>query len=123
MKKQRGQTAIAMLIVVAIILVLVVVFFGVRKSGDSPRPDKKGYTTVGLVRYSALDTQCRNDVEQVRLAIKMAHDTGGDESFPANLEATKLGDSFYKCPVGGEKYIYDPATGEVHCPHPGHEKY
>jgi hypothetical protein len=123
MKKLRGQTMVAMMIVLVIILVLVVVFFGVHKSSESPRPDKKGYTTLGLVRYSALDTKCQSDVQQLRLSIKMTHDTNGDEGYPPTLEATKLGDEFYKCPVGGERYVYDPATGEVHCPHPGHEKY
>ncbi|HEY3780488.1 MAG TPA: prepilin-type N-terminal cleavage/methylation domain-containing protein [Fimbriimonadaceae bacterium] len=123
MRKQRGQTIVAMMIVLVIILVLVVVFFGVRKSGDSPRADKKGYTNLGLVRYSALDTKCQSDIQQLRLSIKMTHDSNVDEGYPATLEDTKLGEEFYKCPVGGEKYVYDPATGEVHCPHPGHEKY
>ena len=27
------------------------------------------------------------------------------------------------CPVGEEPYDYDPTTGQIHCVHPGHERY
>ncbi len=113
---------IAALIAVAIILILLVVFLR-PSSNSSPRADKKGYTTVGLARLSALDTKCQSDLQQVRLAIQTAKAGSGDDANPATLEETRLGPEFYKCPVGGESYVYDPATGQVHCPHPGHEKY
>lgn len=28
-----------------------------------------------------------------------------------------------RCPVGGEVYVLDPGTGDIRCPHPGHEKF
>lgn len=122
MNTKRGQTLVATLIVVVIILILLVVFLR-PTGGTSPRADKKGYTVLGLARYSALDTQCKSDLDQVRLAIQTAKASSGDDTFPATLEDLHLGPQFSKCPVGGEKYIYDPQTGEVHCPHPGHEKF
>jgi len=38
-------------------------------------------------------------------------------------EVRGLGNDMKQCPIGKEPYEYDPATGKVHCPHPGHEKY
>lgn len=121
MRKNSGQTLIASMIVIVIILVLVVVFFGVGKS--SPRKDKLGSTTPGLVRYAALDTKCQSDLQQVRTAIQTQKAMSGEDTNPASLEELKLPQEFYSCPVGHEKYVYDPATGKVHCPHPGHESY
>ena len=40
-----------------------------------------------------------------------------------DLSEMKEISSISKCPVGGEAYTYNPQTGEVHCPHPGHERY
>ncbi len=122
MNTKRGQTLVAALIVIVIILILLVVFLR-PTGGQSPRADKKGYTVLGLARYSALDTECKSDLDQVRLALTTAKSSNGDDTFPATLEDLHIGAQFYKCPVGGERYIYDPQTGEVHCPHPGHEKF
>jgi len=122
MKAKRGQTMVATLIVIAIILVLIVIFFRPTNS-PSPRADKKGYTTMGLARLSALDTQCKSDIDQLRFAIQTAKTSSADDTFPATLQDTHLGPEFFKCPVGGENYVYDPTTGQVHCPHPGHERY
>ena len=125
MRAQRGQTLVASLIVIAIILVLAVVLL--RGSGAftgapaSNRADGKGTTVVGAVRYEAKDEVCKSNLGQVRQAIQIAAPL--DEDFPATLQDTKLPSEFYACPIGKEPYQYDPATGVVRCPHPGHEKY
>lgn len=113
---------IAVLIAVAIILIMAVIFLR-PSNAPSPRKDNKGYTTLGLARLTALDATCQNDLQEVRTAIANAKMQNADDAFPASLADTKLGPEFMKCPVGGEAYVYDPATGHVHCPHPGHEKY
>lgn len=116
------------IIVSAAIIVGAAVFFAVgSKSGalgakSSERPDKKGETLVGKSIYAAKDEKCRSDLGQLRAAIQIATDPV-DDTHPATLEETRLGADFYKCPVGGEAYVYDPQTGKVHCPHPGHENY
>lgn len=124
---QRGQTLIATLIVVAIILILVVLLmkgsFGGLKSGESPRKDKLGTTIPGLAKYAAKDDVCRSDLGQCRTGIQLFHTTNGDEGWPASLNELHLGNDMTHCPVGHEAYVYDPSTGQVHCPHPGHEKY
>jgi len=125
MKLQRGQTLVASLVVIAIIAILLVVFMkgsGAFGQTASPRADGKGTTIPGLVKYKAEDTVCKSNLGQVRMALSIAHDSG-DETWPQTLQETKLGSDFYRCPIGKEPYTYDPQTGEVHCPHPGHEKY
>jgi len=91
-----------------------------------PRRTEKG--EVKSVPKAALDKstdlECATYLSQVRQAISM-YGSGTDEhERPASL--ADLGPSMQavtKCPVGGEPYVYDPRTGEVHCPHPGHEKF
>jgi hypothetical protein len=117
---------IATMIVLVIIAILAVVFLrGSFMGGNtqSPRKDKLGNSTIGLVKYAAKDEVCRNNIDQLRGSITIFHNSNGDEGYPATIEDTKLGLQFYTCPVGGEKYVYDPTTGKVHCPHPGHENY
>ena len=127
MTKQKGQTMIASMIVIAIILILAVIllrgYTGGHLGGASPRQDKLGHTIPGLATLSAKDDVCRNNLSQDRSAIQIAHTANGDEGYPATLDDLKLGHDFYYCPVGHERYDYDAATGQIHCPHPGHEKY
>ena len=122
---RRGQTLVASLIVIAIIGILAValmkgsgMFSGEAKS---PRKDGKGTTTMGLAQYKARDEVCRSNLGQVRMSINI--NTSTDEEHPATLQDLKLPAEFMRCPIGKEPYVYDPATGQVDCPHPGHEKY
>jgi hypothetical protein len=123
--KNKGQTLVATLVVIAIIAVLSVALW--KGSGmfgspaPSPRKDGKGQTVLGRVQYSAKDEVCRSNLNQVRLSIT-ANDPTGDEH-PATLGDLRLPKEFSFCPIGKEPYIYDPATAKVQCPHPGHENY
>jgi hypothetical protein len=126
MNQIRGNTLVGMLITIALMALLAVVLFkgsGAFGAKSGPgRKDGRGTTTMGLAELAAKDTVCRSNLAQVRAALIIAQ-SNNDEKFPDTLEETKLGNDFYKCPLGGEKYIYDPTTGKVYCPHPGHEKY
>lgn len=115
---------VAILVVVAIIAILVVVFYGKGAGGSKAqtRPDGKGETIIGKSLYAAKDDVCRNDLSNLRASIAINTDSV-DGTKPAKLEDTRLGSQFYICPVGGERYTYDPKTGKVSCPHPGHESY
>jgi len=127
MKLQRGQTLVASLVVIAIIAILAAVVMkgsGAFGAKSSPRADGRGTTVPGLVKAKAEDTVCRSNLGQLRMSLQISHDSGGsDEAWPQTLEETRLGQAFYKCPMGKEPYVYNPQTGEVHCTHPGHEKY
>ena len=124
----RGFTLIATLITVVLILILAVVLFkgsslfGASATHGKARPDGKGTTVLGQVRYDAEDTVCQSNLMQLRQAIQLFEQSNDDHP-PSSLADTRLGQEFYACPVGHEPYRYDPATGQVNCVHPGHEKY
>ncbi len=126
MNRIRGNSLAGLLVTIAIMAILAVVLFkGSSAFGGkatSSRKDGKGTTVLGQVRYDAKDTVCRSNIGQVRQALIIVQ-SANDEKFPDTIEETKLPKEFYKCPLGGEKYQYDPTTGKVTCPHPGHEKY
>lgn len=91
--------------------------------GNVPeREDGEGSTLVGRSMLAAKDTKCKSNLDQQRTAIQIATDPV-DETPPESLAVTRLGSDFEKCPIGDEAYVYDPATGQVSCPHPGHESY
>ena len=125
-RSKSANSLVGMLIVVAIIAILVVVIYGNRGSlfGGSAkeRPDGKGQTFIGVVKYAAKDDECRNSLSQLRASVLINTDPV-DGTRPSKIEDTRLGASFYTCPVGGEPYSYDSKTGTVHCPHRGHEGY
>jgi hypothetical protein len=124
---RRGQTLVATLIVIAIMAILAVALF--RGSGAfsgkepvSSRPDGKGTTVIGAATYAAKDDVCRSNIGQVRTAMVIVMQSNEDTP-PTDIKETKLPAEFYVCPVGKEPYAYDASTGQVHCVHPGHEKY
>lgn len=127
---RRGIALAQTLIAIMLMGVLAVgLFYGSSMLGRAPgsppppsaRPDGKGATIPGLVRLKAQDEVCRSNVQQVRQALQIANTT--DDAYPASLADLKLGETLTKCAVGGEAYTYDPASGAVYCPHPGHEKF
>lgn len=65
---------------------------------------------------------CQPNLEQVRSAIQMYRDDH-DRQNPPSLQALGLPVATLCCPVSKQPYQYDPATGEVKCTFPGHEKY
>jgi hypothetical protein len=76
---------------------------------------------VGEVRQAAESVECRNNLSQIRAAIQMRTTT--DETFPSSLNELGLPASMLVCPVSQQPYQYDPATGQVRCPTPGHMRY
>jgi len=123
MKTTRGNSLVGMLVAVAI-LILATIFFvtGGKFGAKSTRPDGKGETLIGQSAYYAKDSKCMNYLGQVRQSISIGTDPV-EGTYPQSIEETKLGATFYKCPVGAEPYEYDPSNGKVRCIHKGHEKY
>jgi type II secretory pathway pseudopilin PulG len=128
MRRQQGWTLVATMVVLVIMCLLAVALFKGgsmfgAKSTTPARKDGHGTTVLGAAEWAAKDTVCRSNISQVRQALQIAESNDADDKYPATLQETHLPKEFYSCPVGHEPYAYDPATGEVHCVHPGHEKY
>lgn len=88
---------------------------------ENMRADKEGETIVGQALARGKDSVCMDNLKQIRIGIQATQ--GGDEQPPAALTDIRLPQSMLACPIGGEAYLYDAATGKVKCPHPGHGKY
>ena len=94
-----------------------------KKDDENARPDGKGNTSIGRALLKGEDTACKAQVEQVRQLIYISTDHVSD-TYPTSLDAVSgLPNDYDTCPIGEEQYDYDPSTGEVSCPHPGHEEY
>ncbi len=110
---------VGMLVAVAIIAVAAV-FILPRLLGGTTPDGKKVKAPITVAR----DTVCQTNLRSVRQSIEV-YRTGDTESKnPSSLdELRELPQDLRRCPVGGETYQYDPATGSVRCPHSGHESY
>lgn len=113
--------AVSMLIVVVAVMFFVMGGFGLLGGEKHERPDGKGETLVGRIRYKTEDTVCKQQLDQVRQMVMI--ETDSDEVKPSTLKDAGVSDTYAKCPIGKEPYEYNPQTGKVKCPHPGHEDY
>jgi type II secretory pathway pseudopilin PulG len=125
---EAGFWALIELLVVLVIVVLVLYFYlgGTKQSADllagsGGRSGAGGArSTPGVALEQAEGVACRNNLQNLRVAIAAYQAQYG--GFPPDLEGLQAGVSL-TCPVGGEPYQYDPATGKVHCTHARHEAF
>lgn len=118
--RRRGFSLIEILVVLAIIVVLSAITYNVYLGHSKGAPPGKAHSPI----ERAHDTECIENLHSVRLSIEAYHTGDTDAKFPDSLSQLKeLPPELRVCPEGKEPYRYDPLTGEVHCVHPGHEKY
>ncbi len=118
-RERRGFSLIEILVVMVIIVILSAVTYSVFFGHSKNAPPGKAHNPI----ERAHDSECINNVHQVHLAILAAQAGETDGKNPASLEELKLPKEMLTCPVGKVPYEYDPTTGQVHCPYPGHEKF
>lgn len=118
---KRGYTLVGTLVAIALMLGLAV-YFVMGTGAGSKRKDGLGKTVPGAVRAQAFDTECKNQLSQIRQSISIATNMGED-AHPTSLSDLRLGGDYLLCPIGKEPFAYDAATGKVQCVHPGHEAY
>jgi hypothetical protein len=122
LNSRSGQaTLIGLLVAVAIIMVAVW-FIWLRPQGGvekKPRFEGEAQTPLGQAMQKGSSVECIEYLRQLRLMVDMQKQETG--SYPPALDP-KWGVPL-KCPVSGYDYKYDPTTGKVWDPTPGHEKY
>ncbi len=111
-------TLIGLLIVIVIIGILISMYG--MPGGGGGSSSTAPVSIAGGAKQRAEDVLCRNNLQQLRAAIQIYQ--GNNQTNPPSLDSLNSGVTL-SCPVGGEPYGYDPATGQVHCVHPGHESY
>lgn len=125
-RTQRGMALVGMLIAVVIIGVVFAFLYG--KRAKTPAPTRPGgpQTTIGQSLEKGTEVACMNNLKQIRTAISMAKMSDPDDKPPADLQALKsegITSDMLACPVTHQPYQYNPATGQVWCTTPGHEKF
>jgi type II secretory pathway pseudopilin PulG len=111
----RGQTLIGLLVVVAIIMVLFVMYFG-RRTGPDGTEEK---SIVAASMDKARETELANNLAQIQMIIGMYR--GDNEGrVPASLEElkryAKFPEEMWINPVNKQPLVYDPTTGTVSAP-------
>ncbi len=118
---RSGFTLVSTLVTILLMLGLAVYFIKGTGAGGK-RADGLGKTVPGAVRAQALDTECKDQLRQIRMSIGI-YTTQGEDANPPLLKDLKLGADYLLCPIGKEPFAYDAATGKVRCVHPGHGAY
>ena len=113
---RRGFVLVEILIVVAIIALLVVGYYGLSGKGDG-EGTLNATTTPGQAMERAGLVECAANLKNLRGEIEMFQIENGH--YPEKFNPSPpLG----VCPVSGKPYVYDPQTGRIHCTTPGHEQ-
>ncbi|MEI6511943.1 MAG: prepilin-type N-terminal cleavage/methylation domain-containing protein [bacterium] len=123
MKNERGSSLVGMLVALAVIAVMVSVFYIYKPFSQTPAINVKGstkQTQVGQAMDKGREGSCVNNLSQIKAGLEVIKVDG---DLPPDLDglkrALKFPDSMFVCPVNGQPYSYNPQIGEVHCPN-GH---
>ncbi len=122
-RDSRGFGMVEILVVMIIIVGLAALYFGSRGNPEVAEPAFEGeaQTTLGKAIQKGESVECRSNLNQFRQMIQMERMSSPDGAYPPALD-NSWGLPM-KCPVSGYDYRYDPQTGKVWCPTPGHEDY
>ncbi|MEA3403322.1 MAG: prepilin-type N-terminal cleavage/methylation domain-containing protein [Armatimonadota bacterium] len=117
--RQSGQAGFALveiLLVIVIIGLLAVGYYGLSGPGEKGQEQEKSIPARSIDK--AKSAQCASNLNQCRQLIEMYVIEHGE--YPKKFNPGQQG-SIGTCPVSGKPYVYNPQTGEIHCTTPGHE--
>lgn len=133
-RASRGFAGLIELVIVAVIILAgVALYVSMNRDAARQAEDLKRDTTSagteaprsvpGMAIRRAKTFECQSNLRQLRMLIMTAKSENEDGAAPASLTTLAGAEEIRTCPVSGQEYTYDPATGEVKCTQPGHEKY
>ena len=116
MRIYRAFSLIEILVVMVVLMILAAIVMP-RLMGGKTLDGK----TIKAPKEAAKEVVCRSNLNQVRQGVQIYRI--GNEGEPISLSKLQLPSEVTHCAVGGEEYQLSSETGEVHCPHPGHETF
>lgn len=119
MRNRRDAWSLVEILVVLALLLILAIWLLPKYTGRGTEPSGQPRKTP---ENAALAVQCRNNLQQIRLAIRMARPTG-EEPLPTSLQELRLPTEMLYCSVSRQPYWYDSHTGRVQCPTPTHEGF
>ena len=120
MGAKRGFSLVEILVVLAV-LAIIVAILAPRYLGSSKGPGGKPIESPIQRGRSAA---CINNLSQLRGGLQIAT-LEEDAQRPQTLREVGRGfpEEMFSCPVGKQRYSYDPARGRIWCVQPGHETH
>lgn len=116
--REGGLNLIELVVVIAILAAIAAFVMPRYLQGSSKRADGQRGPVA-----AARDTVCKSNLSQVRTSLQTLAAGDPDGRPPSDLAGLGLPAEVQRCPIGGEPYRYDAASGRVQCVHPGHEAY
>lgn len=123
LRRSREGFSLIEILVVVVILIALAAFLLPRYLGGAKTASGKKIESP-IQRAHSVD--CMNNLRQIRAAYQIAMTGSEEEQRPqslAELRRQGISENMTRCPVGKEPYVFDPATGQTRCPHPGHEAF
>lgn len=125
--RQRGGGMVGLLIAVALIAGGFAWYFTNLKPEPAPVRPGGPATYLGQSVEKGTEVDCKNNLNQIRIAITMERTQSGETGPPPPtlqvLHSQGIGPHMLKCPVTQQPYQYNSQTGQVWCPTPGHERF
>jgi Na+-transporting methylmalonyl-CoA/oxaloacetate decarboxylase gamma subunit len=119
MRRTREAWSLVEISVVLAVLLILAIWLIPKYMGRGAEPSRHPRKTP---ENAAIAVQCRNNLQQIRLAIRI-HRLPGEEPLPSSLQELRLPAEILACPFSRQTYWYDQHNGRVQCPTPTHEGF
>lgn len=115
---RSGFVLVEILLVIAIIALLVVGYYGLSGRGDGEgEAGVNAVSTPGRAIERGRLVECASNLRNLRGEIEIFYAENG--RYPEKFNPSG---SVGSCPVSGKPYVYEPQTGRIYCTTPGHEQ-